>query len=445
MEGHILLIVRALLYYGLKSSGLRWWERLSDVLRDPNGGLGFFPSSKAETDLWMQHVNDHYEYICVYVDDLVICSKQPQGSIIDKLSGHHKFNQKGTGPIHFHLGCNYFKDHDNTLCYGPRRYIDKMIQDFERMFGHIPRTYTSPLEKRDHPETDDSDLLELDGIKQYQSVIGSLQLAVQLGRIDITTAVLMSLSSFRAAPRKGHLQRAKRIVGYLSKLWNAVIRVRTEMPDFSMIPLQSYNWSHTVYAGAKELLLPCTEDAPIPLGNPMFLHTAYLDANLHHDILTGRSVSGILHMFNKTPIDWYSKKQSTIETATYGSEFMAARTATEQIISNRTALRYLGIPIQGPSFLFGDNRSVVDSSSIPQSKLSKRHVALSYHRVREAVAAGMIRFEWIPGSDNPADILSNTTGAINRSVTSYMLYFSCQIIALMMKVMNNSHKRHPGE
>ncbi len=155
---------------------------------DPNGGLGFFPS-KAETDIWMRRVNDHYEYICVYVDDLVICSKEPQG-IIDKLSGHHKFNLKGTGPTHFHLGCDYFKVHDNTLCYGPRRYIEKMIQDFERMFGHKSRTYTSPLEKGDHPETDDSDLLKLNGIKQYQSMIGSLQWAVQLGRIDITTAVM---------------------------------------------------------------------------------------------------------------------------------------------------------------------------------------------------------------------------------------------------------------
>jgi Reverse transcriptase (RNA-dependent DNA polymerase) len=51
LEGHILLIDRAL--YGLKSSGLRWWERLADVIRDPGGGLGFFPS-KAETDIWMR-------------------------------------------------------------------------------------------------------------------------------------------------------------------------------------------------------------------------------------------------------------------------------------------------------------------------------------------------------------------------------------------------------
>jgi hypothetical protein len=58
--------------------------------------------------------------------------------------------------------------------------IEQMAQDFERMFGHKPRPYTSPLKKGDHPETDVSDLLDLDGIKQSQSIIGPLQWAVQL-------------------------------------------------------------------------------------------------------------------------------------------------------------------------------------------------------------------------------------------------------------------------
>jgi hypothetical protein len=52
---------------------------------------------------------------------------------------------------------------------------------------------------------------------------------------------------------------------------------------------------------------------------------AYTDANLHHDILTGRSVTEILHLCNQTLIDWYSKRQATVETATFGSEFTAAR------------------------------------------------------------------------------------------------------------------------
>jgi hypothetical protein len=120
----------------------------------------------------------------------------------------------------------------------------------------------------------------------------------------------------------------------------------------------------------------------------------------------GRSVTGILHLVNGTPFDWYSKKQNTVETATYGSEFVAARTAAEQIIANHATLRYLGVPIIGPAFLFGDNRSVVVSGSIPQSKLNKRHVFLSFHRVRETIAAKILRFIWIDTGANPADILS---------------------------------------
>jgi hypothetical protein len=78
----------------------------------------------------------------------------------------------------------------------------------------------------DHPELDTSELLDFDGIKIYQSLTGSLQWVIQIGRFDITTST-MTLSKFRAAPRKGHLDRIKRIYGYLSRIRNAVIRIVT--------------------------------------------------------------------------------------------------------------------------------------------------------------------------------------------------------------------------
>jgi hypothetical protein len=183
---------------------------------------------------------------------------------------------------------------------------------------------------------------------------------------------------------------------------NAAVRVRTQIPDYSSLGETRYKWDRSIYAGASEVT---PEGTPEPLGKPVVC-TSYVDANLYHDMLTGRSVTGVMHFFNQTPIDWYSKKQSTVETATYGSEFVAARTATEQIIANRQALGYLGVRVIGPTILFGDNRSVVGSATVPQSKLGKRHVALSFHRVREAVAAGVLRFEWIESGENPADILS---------------------------------------
>jgi hypothetical protein len=81
-----------------------------------------------------------------------------------------------------------------------------------------------------------------------------------------------------------------------------------------------------------------------------------------HDIAMGISVTGILHLVNKTPIEWYSKKQATVQTATYGSEFVASRICVEQIIDLRNTLSFLGVPVREKSYMFGDNKSVVDSS-----------------------------------------------------------------------------------
>jgi hypothetical protein len=114
----------------------------------------------------------------------------------------------------------------------------------------------------------------------------------------------------------------------------ASIRVRTEEPDFSDISDPEYDWTYTVYGKVKELL---PNDAPEPLGNYITL-SHYIDANLIHEITSGKSVTGILHLVNKTPINWYFKKQATVETATYGSEFVAALVCVEHIIDLRTTL-----------------------------------------------------------------------------------------------------------
>ena len=131
-----------------------------------------------------------------------------------------------------------------------------------------------------------------------------------------------------------------------------------------------------------------------------------MDANLNHCLATGRSVTGCLHFVNHTPIDSYSKRQATVETATYGSEFVASKTATEQIIDLRHTLRYLGVPIKTKSNLFGDNRSVVTSSTLPHSTLGKRHNILAYHRVREAIASKILAYHWIRTGYNLGDMLS---------------------------------------
>ena len=269
------------------------------------------------------------------------------------------------------------------------------------MFNEKPRKSRPPLEGGDHPELDTSELCDDHQTKQFQTLIGQLQWLISLGRFDIAVHV-MSLSRFRAQPRKGHLDRAKRIVGYLLFLPDGAIRFRTGEPDFSSLKDQEYDWTRSVYSGACEQI---PHDIPKPLGKHVQT-THYVDANLHHDLATGKAVTAVLHFLNQAPIDAYTKRQSTVETATYGSEFVAARTAVDQIIDIRTTLRYLGVPIRDKSYMFGDNRSVVTSSTIPNSTISKRHHLESYHRVREAIGAKFISFHWKDGKSNPADILS---------------------------------------
>jgi hypothetical protein len=113
---------------------------------------------------------------------------------------------------------------------------------------------------------------------------------------------------------------------------------------------------------------------------------------------------------NSTPAEWFCKLQGSVETATYGSEFVAARLATEQIMDMRYTLRSLGAPIDGKACTFGDNASVITSSTIPHSSLNKRHNASSYHRVRAIIASDVLWFFHIPGKVNPADVLTKFCG-----------------------------------
>ena len=128
------------------------------------------------------------------------------------------------------------------------------------------------------------------------------------------------------------------------------------------LPELEYDWTRIYHYVFEEI----PKDAPEPLGKPVTT-TTFFDANFLHDLITGRSVTAVLHFFNQAPGDWYSKRQATVENASYGSEFVAAKTATEQIVDLRQTLRYLGVQIKSKAYMFGYNKSVVTISMVPHS------------------------------------------------------------------------------
>ena len=122
---------------------------------------------------------------------------------------------------------------------------------------------------------------------------------------------------------------------------------------------------------------------------------------------TRRSHTGLIIWVNKAHILWYSKRQSTVETSTFGSEFVAMRTAIEMIIGLRYKLRMMGVEIDGPCNVFCDNNSVVLNTTRPESVLKKKHNAVCYHMSRENIAAGVILIAKEDTKTNMADILTS--------------------------------------
>ena len=393
LEGHNLIVSKAL--YGLRSSGARWAEKFADSLCDAG-----FVSSYADPAIWMKDMGDHYEYACVWVDDIIVMSKDPM-HLISQLK--QTYTLKGVGRPEYYLGADmaHVKSPEDVFVMGSSTYVLRILEVFEQIMGFKPaKGIHAPLDPNDHPELDMTELLGKSAMQTYNSLLGMLQWAVTLGRMDIMMAV-STMSSYRAAPRKGHLERLVRIFRFLRTYKSCSIKFRTDKPDYSAYPDHTYDWTY-VYGNVQE---DVPDNMPAPKGKSMTL-SMFVDANLYHNQVTGRAVTGIITMLNKTPVDWYCKKQNSVESSTYGSEFMAARIATDKIGEMRYTFRMLGVPIDGPAYMFGDNLAVVTSSNIPEHNLKKQHNAISYHRVREAVAAGILKFVHISGKDNPADVLT---------------------------------------
>ena len=368
--------------------------------------MGFFPSY-ADPDVWMRAPPDPfapYKYIVVYVDNLFIAMKDPLAFFQEIQTDPWNYKLKGVGPPRYHVGADFFRDSDDTLCMGTQTYAKRLLSNFEKLFGTLPPPVRSLLPEHDRPELDDAPLCGPDDVAKYQSILGACQWMISLLRFDLCEAI-MSLSRFRHCPCRGLLDCLKRVCGYIRQFPHCSIRFRTHIPlheaHYTSQPTY-HQWMDTV-CGPVSKELPA--NMPSPRGH-LVRTTTFFDANLMHDVVTGRSCTGVLHLLNQTPSSWFSSRQGQVETACYGSEFMAARQAVEQIINIHYTLRMFGVPLDGPAWLLGNNLAVINSTTIPHTSLSKRWNALSYHRCCEAVAADIVRFEFLPGHENPSDILT---------------------------------------
>jgi hypothetical protein len=208
------------------------------------------------------------------------------------------------------------------------------------------------------------------------------------------------------------------IFGYLKKNPKRKIAFDYEQLRFKESRFTKHDWEDW-YKDAKEAIPP---NMPVPRGNAVST-SCFVDADLAGNVVSRRSQTGVLLFVNKAPIMWYSKRQNSVETSTYGSEITAMKTAIEMIEALRYKLRMFGVPIGGPTSIFCDNEAVFKNCTIPESTLKKKHHSIAYHRNREAVAAGTVRIAKEDTKTNLAGVFTKSLAAITRNTLFDMFMY----------------------
>ena len=410
--GAVMVIKKAL--YGLKSSGAAFRSHLAETLFDLN-----YTPTKGDPDVWIRpgikpDGFEYYEMMLVYVDDVLCVSHDPHPTM-KGIQGTFKLKDDKIEEPESYLGAQLAqKMIGGTKCWtmSSEQYVKAAVANVETKLDktgqRLPTRCFTPLKSAYRPELDVTAELKIDGIRYYQELIGVLRWAIELGRIDIAIEVSM-LSTHLAMPREGHLQAAYHVFAYLKVKPKRTLAFDPQHPDIDEARFTKCDW-HDFYRGAKE---PIPGDAPEPRGNVVSTH-CFVDADHAGNRVTRRSQTGILLFLNRAPIIWYSKRQNTVETSTFGSEFVALRIAVELTEALRYKLRMFGIPIEGPTNVYCDNEAVTKNAIHPESTLKKKHNSIAYHRAREAVAAGTIRVTKEDGKTNLADVLTKLLPQVTK-------------------------------
>ena len=423
-EGSKAKIVRAL--YGLKSAGGSFGRHLADCMRT----LGY-TSSKGDPDLWFRaktRPSDnlrYYEYVLLYVDDC-LCVSHDATAALQELDRYFPMKKGSIGDPDIYLGAklrlHQLNNRVQAWTMSPSKYIQDAVKNVEARLASkqlsLPKRVTYPWPSPAYDaQTDETDELDPVEANYYQAQVGVLHWIVELGRVDIITEVA-TLASHMALPRQGHLDAVYHVYAYLKKRHNSRLVFDPTYPDIQRKDFPRQDWQG-FYGNIEEQLPP---DMPKPLGKDVDIRL-YVDSDHANDKLTRRSRTGFFIFLNSALIMWLSKKQSTIETSVFGAEFVAMKHGIETLRGLRYKLRMMGVPVNGPSFVYGDNKSVITNTSRPESTLRKKNNQICYHAVRESVAMDESRTTHIRTDANPADLATKviTSPTKRASLISHLL------------------------
>ena len=419
------IVVRAL--YGLGSAGASFTAHLASCMRHMN-----YQPCRADPDLWFKEDihpdgEKYYRYILLYCDDCLSIGINAAKEL-EKLDHYFQMKPGSIGDPDIYLGTKLKPTvlPNGVVAWGlsSSKYVQEAVANVDRYLADNPigkqlkKKVKTPWPSGYEAELDVSSELNTNEASFYQHLIGVLHWIVELGRIDVITEV-STLASYLANPRDGHLDAALHLYSYLKNKHNARLVLDPSYPEINQDDFVRRDWDN-FYGEVKEELPP---DMPEPLGREVDVRL-YVDSSHANDKSNRRSRTGFFVFLNCALIQWCSKKQPTIETSVFGAEFVAMKHGIETVRGIRYKLRMMGVKLSGPTYVYGDNMSVIHNTQKPESTLKKKSNSICYHAIRESVAMGESLTGHIPSKENSADLASKIipSGQLREHLVGKMLH-----------------------
>lgn len=359
--------------YGLKQASRQWNSKFDSFLKDFS-----FAQSSADPCVYKGNFKNCSVFLALYVDDGLLLAESKE--VLDEVLGVLKntFEITQGGPSSF-AGIQIQRDRDKGIIFIHQRcYIERILSRFAMIDARPTRTPADPhsvASLTNACETDNADF-------PYREAIGSLIFLVQLTRPDLAYIVNF-LSRYLSCPSEEHWRAIKRIFRYLNGTIDLGIRYQRS-------------------------------------GNATTL-TGYSDADYAGDTETRRSTTGYIFTISGGAVSWASQRQSMVSLSTTEAEYIAASTATKELVWLRRLLNDVDSQCDQPSVLYIDNQSAIKLIRNPEFHKRSKHIDIRYHFVREKLASNELIVKYVNTNEQCADFLTKALSGEKLNVLIRMI------------------------
>ena len=349
--------------YGLRQSGNLWHKTLSSAFHELH-----LTHSAVDHGVFYSHDSDGTTILCSSTNDFLITASSAQRMATFKGNLSQHFEMSDLGELGWILGIRVKRNRTSrTVSISQAAYIDLVVKRFNLDTAPPLQTPIDPnaqISKAQSP----ADEKQRDDMRSvpYREAIGSLMYAAIGTRPDITFAVTL-LSQFLENPGRAHWEQAKRVIRYLKG----------------------------------------TRDHELVFGSAGGVE-GFCDANWGNDIDDRHSICGYVFTLNGGAISWSSKNQSVVALSSTEAEYIGITHAAKESTWIRHLLSELYSPqvLDYPLTIHCDNKSAIELARNATFHSRKKHIAIRYHFIREALNNGVISLEHRGTDDMPADMFT---------------------------------------